>query len=479
MPGSEYNYRYSSIEDDDDEYEEEKEELENTQDDAATEAKPADHSQSEWKGEELGKIAERFKNNEDILRNNFPRSYRAGAEQRQQKEATEYERRESRREDFQIFGDETAKEPGEVDLEVIYRYVHGPEALGKNEDENDTWKTVESYIAREDQLTLNERVDLIHKMGLQADLANEATSLTLGPEEQEEERLNRWDNTNAAAWSNIIEKSPNHPIEEFTHPAPIIDQVWNKIWNQWIEAWTEDPSAWDTLEIGLEQRQQEIREFQKTGEFPNWLNPERFTPERMQLSPENEALGYNQIHNRPLDFHGDPRETAEYLRGQMEAHLASHGRINGGVNAAEFAKALIDPYLDRELATDFHRFDTDHWNYTDDGPGNFNEQVYPLVEGNPTDPMSHAQVSYARLMRDTLMGGMTDEASTRRADLLAASLPRNTMGLERMAEFCHEVVEMSDNQAEYHQDPRGMNPPSAGTVAQRRTWRKSSDSPAT
>ena len=56
------------------------------------------------------------------------------------------------------------------------------------------------------------------------------------------------------------------------------------------------------------------------------------------------------------------------------------------------------------------------------------------------------------------MGGMTDEASTRRADLLAASLPRNTMGLERMAEFCHEVVEMSDNQAEYHQDPPWYEP---------------------
>ena len=459
MPGSEYNYRYSSIEaDDDDEHEEEKEELENTRDDAVTEARSADHAQAVWKGEELGRIAERFKNNEETLRNNSPRRGRDGQEERLQKEATEYERRESRREDFQIFGDEIAKEPGEVDLDVIYRYVHGPEGLGKNEDEDNTWRTVENYLAREDELTLNERVDLIHKMARQADLAEEATSHSLGGEKPGEERLDRWNNVHASALHYMTEKSPNHPIEEFTHPDPIIDQVWNKVWNDRIEEWRENTNAWDALEIGLEHRKQEIREFQETGEFPNWLKPEKFTPERMQLSPENEALGYNQIHNQPIDFHGDPGETAEYLRGQMDAHLASHGNINGGVNQAEFAKALIHPYLDRELATDFHRFDADDWNYTDDGPGNFKEQVYPLVEGDPTDPMSHAQVSYARLMRNTLMGGMTDEASIRRPDLLAESLPRNAMGLERMAEFCHEVIETSDNQAEYHQDPPWHEP---------------------
>ena len=362
---------------------------------------------------------------------------------------------EGRREDIRNLIGELAKEPGRADPQAVFQFTHGEQAVAH--DRNDNLETVTAYLSREGKLDSHEVQDLVRHMNDQVAVAGRAIAdlYSKHPELDlpQTEALNN-QNAYAAVLEAITEKSRFMPVREFHLDDPHMDAAWNTTWNRIIDRATQTPYGLEDLEKLLSQREEEAASCRDRGETPQWLDPRWFAPERTEVTPENEALGHNPVHNRPIDLLEDPRYIQEYLRGQMDAHLLHHQRQNGGHTPAQFAKKLIDPYLDQDLAADFPRFDLPDHHYIDDGPINFQERVHPLVQ-DPTDPGDHLRTTYARSVRDSLMlRGLAGDADVDSDQLLSLSLPRNALALDRLAQFCNLALEHhSDDHPERQDQP--------------------------
>ena len=310
-----------------------------------------------------------------------------------------------------------------------------------------SWQKVQDYMARDTQLDPTEMRDFVHEMCHQASTAGRQAA------EWEDYHRNRFETQNTdvfqvshpRVWERLEGKSAYLPIEPILHPDPNIQDIWNKVWDNRILEYTRYPGKWENLEAVLSIRQEEVQDYRNSGELPEWIHPERFTDERLTLTPENNALGYNNVHNQPIDLMDRSENIEHYLRERMDTHLNHYTRTNGGLHPAEFAKELIKPYVDKDLAAELHRFDPENWYYTDDGPINYFENTPRIVEGDTAVPSNHLKASYARLLRDSIMErGLAHDAEMDRADLLAMSLPRNAAALQRAAEFSHRLIEEMD-----------------------------------
>ena len=331
------------------------------------------------------------------------------------------------------------------DPRIVEKYIFGDDSarlLSQNH-----WEKIQDYLAEEEQLTPSEMRDFANSMYGQATAAARAA---LEWDRRNDNLLEgRAKETHEAAehvvWTNLEEKSAYLPIEPFHHPDGQTSALWNKVWDKQLDSTLPYPAKWTDLEHLLQTRQQEINNFNDHGKLPDWLNPEGFTQDRMTLTPENEALGYNNVHHQPIDLLDRTDAVEGYLRERMDAYLDHRSRNNDGLHPAEFAKELIKPYTDEKLATEFHRFDGDNRHYVDDGPINYYESAETIVEGDTTHPANHLKASYARLLRDSLMErGLAHDSAMDRADLLAMSLPRNAVALQRTAEFSHTLIDTMD-----------------------------------
>lgn len=359
--------------------------------------------------------------------------------------------------DVEKFAAELTKD--NPDPKVLDDYVHGPDAADRLSQES--WQKVQDYINREEKLTTNEMYDFVHEMHRQASTAYFQLRDWEKDKGLDEETYNL---IHTPMWNHMVEKSQHHPISPIEHQDPYIEEAWNKVWDKRINNIIEHPGRWDEMESHLSVRQEEINNFQTNGNLPDWLKPEWYTEERMTLTPENKALGYNPVHNQPIDILDKPENNEPYLRERMDTHLLHYTRTNGGVQAAEFAKALIEPYLDPDLSKNFSYFDPDNWYYTDDGPINYQENVESAVLGDTTDPSCHAETTYCRLVRECLMEkGLAHDAEIDRADLLAMSLPRSVMALERAAEFGKSLTDRTtDGTNDRTMDPQSERYPLEG-----------------
>ena len=343
------------------------------------------------------------------------------------------------------FAQELLKETPDPD--VLEEFIHGPDA--KERLGEDSYRKVQNYLKLPAPLSAKDMEHFVLEMHRQTTTAlfritsqhPLTTSQSLHSHLSREEEEETCRKALSTTWRHMTGKSAHMPVQPIEHPDPHIRAAWNRVWDQRIGEITGQPSVWHNMEALLEKRHGEIKHFQEKGELPNWLNPAWFTEERMTLTKENADLGYNHVHNQPLPPLGNPGNTERYLRERMDTHLAHRTRTNGGLNPAEFARHLIRPYLDPDLARDFSHFDADDWYYIGDGPFNYREELELVVLGDTTDPANHARTTYCRLIRDSIMEhALAGDSVVDREDLLAMSLPLSASALHRCAQFGHMLV---------------------------------------
>ena len=179
----------------------------------------------------------------------------------------------------------------------------------------------------------------------------------------------------------------------------------------------------------------DITAYNATGEHPHWCNPDL-----MAVPAEHRENGCNWLANRPLDPFADLQENTEYLRERLELAFGPDRSIE--LSYAQAGRMMLEQHLDNSLTGQKHKYDPDDWHYWDDGPINYDENIIPrFLEGNANDPMKHAEVSYARLIRDSLMHrGIVDDIGMKNPETLALSLSRNAAALRRMSETLRHAV---------------------------------------
>lgn len=343
------------------------------------------------------------------------------------------------------FAQELLKETPDPD--VLEEFIHGPDA--KERLGEDSYRKVQDYLKLPTPLSPKDMEHFVLEMHRQTTTAlfritsqdSPTTTQSLHAQLSRSEEEETYRKALSTTWRHMTDKSAHMPVQPIEHPDPHIRDAWNRVWDQRIRNVTDQPSIWHNMETLLEKRHDEIQAFQKRGKLPNWLNPDWFTEERMTLTKENADLGYNHVHNQPIDLLGDHDDIERYLRERMDTHLAHHTRTNGGLNPAEFARHLIRPYLDPDLGQNFLHFDADDWYYIDDGPINYREKLGLVVLGDTTDPANHVRTTYCRLIRDCIMEhALAGDSEVDREDLLAISLPMSVLALHRCAQFSHRKV---------------------------------------
>lgn len=313
-----------------------------------------------------------------------------------------------------------------LDPARIDDFVHGAGARHRVGEES--WKKVKEGLEDPGKLSGDSFQELAHEMAHQAKLAQyELIDIKLKRDtslmEEKLESVNQRIEDNAL--DHLKEKSQHYPPPPMDHPDPHLRAAWNRIEQERLDQLTAKPEGWPLMELALQRREQAQEAFRTDGTLPDWLHPEWFTKERVETEPQHLALGYNHVHNRPVPLDGAPGGLEAYLRERMETTLQWNGRQNGGEDPAQFSRYLILPYLDPDLADPqtVHR------------GGN-------AAESTPSDPLSHAGTTYARLVRDCLRErGIIEAAQEDRPDLLAEALRDNVVTIARMTSYLREKQE--------------------------------------
>ena len=310
-----------------------------------------------------------------------------------------------------------------LDQARIDDFVHGPGALHRVGE--DSWQTVNDRLEEPGKLSGEDFQEFAREMGRQARLAQyELTDIKLkrgtGLMEEKLETVTRHIDENAL--HHLREKSQHHPPAQVHHPDPHVNAAWNRVEEERLQQLSARQETWPLMDQALQRREQAQEAFRRDGTLPEWLHPERFTKERVETAPEHRDLGYNHVHNRPIELDGAPGELETYLQERMETTLQWSGRLNGGEPPAQFSRYLILPYLDPLLA---------------ESPGDEASRERP-----DHSPLSHTQTTYARLVENCLHEqGIVEAAQQDRPDLLAEALRDNVRTIQRMTEYLREKQE--------------------------------------
>ena len=213
--------------------------------------------------------------------------------------------------------------------------------------------------------------------------------------------------------------------------------------------------SWRRQSITLEFVALELDHYHQTGEPPQW-----FKPAAMTLSKEMEDLGYTIINPDP-PAPDDTQAMASYIRERMRLFLppkdgnAEPTSLEHNVNATVFADSFINPYVNWELA-----------GY--DGvlarPLQYHHKLPEerrTVEGDTTDPMNHARVSY-RVALQTCMShrDLQVQVAAYKPESLADLVYRASTLLPNMEDHCLTTADhMAQEGTAVRRRMRGYNPP--------------------
>ena len=180
----------------------------------------------------------------------------------------------------------------------------------------------------------------------------------------------------------------------------------------------------------------DITTYNTTGEPPSWCDHNLMT-----VSPEHRERGCNWLANRPLDPFTNPQENTNYLKERLDLAFGPDQPLQ--LSYAQAGRMMLEQHLDHSLTGQKGNYDPNDWHYWDDGPINYEENITPrFLDGDANDPTKHAEVSYARLIRDSLMKrGIVDDIGMKNPETLALSLSRNAAALGRLSETLHDTVE--------------------------------------
>ena len=320
-----------------------------------------------------------------------------------------------------------------LDQAKIDDFVHETGALHRVGQ--DSWQKVKDNLQESSKLSGDGFQEFAHEISRQVRWAqyelidirlNRGTDLM----EEKLESVNKQIEQNAL--QHLREKSRHHPPEQIHHPDPYVRAAWNKIEDEQLEQLAAQQEGWHLIDQALEKREQAQETFRRDGTLPEWLHPEWFTKDRVEVTPEHRDLGYNHVHNRPVELDGPPEMLEAYLTERMETALQGNDRLNGGENPAQFSRYLLMPYLDPELAEA----------HTDHNPGERRE--YETQHPPQDTPLSHARTTYARLVQNCLHDqGMIEAARQDQPALLAETLRDNIATIQRMTQYLREKQEQT------------------------------------
>ena len=259
----------------------------------------------------------------------------------------------------------------------------------------------------------------------------------------------------------ILDKCAYHPLPELPAEATDARKTLGEIVEYRVALLENQPDEWPSIHQFLRERFEEIERYDAGGPAPSW-----FDPERMTLTEESRQLGYNWVHNQPIDPMDRPENIEGYLRERFE-HVLKNPSLS--IGKVSFAKMMIEPHLDRELAASFPNHDTEDWHYFDDGPINYDEpNNRRFLEGAVDDPKNHVATTYCRMIRESLMyRGLVDDTYMNNPQAMSMSLPRSAIALSRMADYAHQLVERGID----HRDIPGYDPIIRCSQSTAENWR--------
>ena len=213
--------------------------------------------------------------------------------------------------------------------------------------------------------------------------------------------------------------------------------------------------SWRRQAMALEMVALELEHYQATGEPPAW-----FKPEEMTVSAEMQAFGYTIINPDPPPPE-DIQATANYIRDRMTLFLPpttdsqQPTSLEHNVNATAFGDSFVSPYVNWELA-DYDGVQNRQLQYHHRLP-----EESRSVEGDLTDPLNHARVSY-RVALQTCMThrDMQVEIAHRKPDSLADLVFRTSNLLPMMEDHClKSAAHMPADSDLVRSNMKGYKPP--------------------
>ena len=235
----------------------------------------------------------------------------------------------------------------------------------------------------------------------------------------------------------ILQKSPDHPAP----PVPTADPDLATSFQDALEARLTaqaDPDQWHELIALLSATGRALADYPATQRLPPW-----FRTDTMVVTQENRQLGHNWLHPNPIDLTAPPQANSHYLQEVLNNARAS------GLSVPDTARLLLKPYLNAQAAARLPEHEPEDFYYTDDGPINYHEPTdRRFLQGDIADPDNHQSTTYCRNIREAMMNrGLAADIETNRPDLLALSLPRNALALQRLDRFQQNLYDqLADRQ---------------------------------
>lgn len=207
-----------------------------------------------------------------------------------------------------------------------------------------------------------------------------------------------------------------------------------------------------TMPAKLDQLHEELINLEN-GVIPQWYNPDTMTVSTGESDHNANWLIPKEIRRM------DPSEAAEYLHGQ----LASHGvGTTGETDPATFAVGLVDPHVDLDLAAQWRTSPTSY----NTPPRN------PIPNTGWDDPQSHAQATYAWLLRDALSPDwLPRQIWLSNTPAIVAEANEKNQRLEDTAEFLKDLTGYARNPAFRSAYPPDYTPLYRWDQPEEHTWR--------
>ena len=235
------------------------------------------------------------------------------------------------------------------------------------------------------------------------------------------------------AFQLILEKSPDFPLMGCKIPETDLTWSFATAVHDVVYAHSE-PDRWhdllDLLSSSADQIIEQPDSPTQTQTLPHW-----FDLQTMVVKTPSIQLNYNWLHNSPIELTASFQKNVPYL----EQVLLNARRLKLSVPTT--ARLLLQPYIDQQAAHRLSEHEPEDFYYTDDGPINYQEPLNRrFLQGEIANAANHHSASYCRNIRETIMNrGIAADIETNRPDLLAMSLPRNALALQRLLKFQQEL----------------------------------------
>ena len=348
-----------------------------------------------------------------------------------------------------------AARAGELNDRAVVHFLLDQDRVGRMDDEH---RDSMQHLLDRPQLDEEEIVQLVEQLAFGLEVAKVGFA-----NEDLDDNLKRLAEREilATSYGLILDKCAYHPLPGLPAEATDTRKTLAEIVEYRIALLENQPHQWPRIHQFLRERFEEIEDYDTHGTTPSW-----FDPEHMNLTEESRQLGYNWVHNQPIDLMDRPENIEHYLQEKFE-HILNNPFLS--ISRVSFAKMMIEPHLDRELAASFPNHDTNDWHYFDDGPINYDEpNNRRFLEGAVDDPKNHVAATYCRLLRESLMyRGLVNDAYMNNPQAMSMSLPRSAIALSRMADYASQLIERGVD----HREIPGYDPTIRCSQSTAENWR--------